>query len=292
MKFKIYSSFFLLFCLFMKVFAQSATDIYLLDLDLSGEQPRLTNPRNITDRQGYDNQASFSPDSKSVLYTSIRGGQADIFRYFLDSKDVQQICNTPNTSEYSPKIMPGGKAFSVVRVEADGKTQRLWKFSLKKGKAKLLMPEVQPVGYYTWYKKGHLAMFILGNPNTLKYTSVKSQQLQGFDFNLGRSIHTIPGTERVSFVDKSKEDSWLIRSWDSKSGELKSLTETLRGKEDYCWTPDGRIFMGKEGHLFVFDPNNAANGWLDLGDLGIGDFYRLAVSPDGKHLAAVAFIAQ
>ncbi|MDW3645662.1 MAG: hypothetical protein R8P61_01200 [Bacteroidia bacterium] len=290
MNFKIYSSLILLICLFSKLFSQTATDIYLLDLDLSGEQPRLENPRNITDRQGYDNQASFSPDSKSILYTSIRAEQADIFRYFLDTKEVIQICNTPATSEYSPKIMPGGKAFSVVRVEADGKTQRLWKFSLKNGKAKLLMSKVQPIGYYTWYKKGHLAMFILGSPNTLKYTKVKSQKLEGFDFNLGRSIHTIPSTELVSFVDKSEEDSWLIRSWDSASGELRTLTETLSGKEDYCWTPDGKIFMGKEGHLFVFDPENATKGWSDLGDLGIGDFYRLAVSPDGKYLTAVAFI--
>ncbi|MEL6253600.1 MAG: hypothetical protein AAFR87_16445, partial [Bacteroidota bacterium] len=271
-------------------FSQTDTDIYLLDLDLSKKRPQIENPRNITDRKGYDNQASFSPDSKSILYTSIRGGQADIFRYFIENKEVKQICNTPASSEYSPKIMPDGKAFSVVRVEEDGKTQRLWKFSLKNGKGKLLMSKVQPVGYYTWYKKNYLAMFILGSPNTLKYTSLKSQKLDGFNFNLGRSIHTIPGTENVSFVDKSKEDSWLIRSWDSDSGELKTLTETLSSKEDYCWTPDGKIFMGKEGHLFVFDPENPDKGWLDLGDLGIGDFYRLAVSPDGKHLAAVAFL--
>lgn len=272
-------------------YSQSATDIFLLKLQLEGSSVSVHTPKNITQRDGYDNQASFTPTSTHILYTSIREDQqADIYQYEIATEEIGRLTQTPETSEYSPKVMRNGKYFSVVRVEKDGKTQRLWKFPLKTGKASVLLPKVKPVGYYTWYKPDHVAMFILGNPNTLKYTDLKKQTLEGFEFNLGRSLHTIPGTESVSYVDKSNPDIWYIKSWDSKTGASATLTETLQGKEDYCWTPTGLILMGKEGHLFVFNPDEKSKGWKDLGDLNIGDFYRLACSPDGKHLTAVSSI--
>jgi len=67
------------------------------------------------------------PDGHGVLYTSIRNKQADIYRYDLQSGATTQVTNTAE-SEYSPTLMPDRKNISVVRVEADGKTQRLWKF--------------------------------------------------------------------------------------------------------------------------------------------------------------------
>jgi len=292
MKIRICISIILLLLATELIYAQSATDIFLLDLRLESDEIEAKNPRNISQREGYDNQASFSPDSRSILYTSIREDQqADIYAYEISSGKTSRLTHTPETSEYSPQIMSGGKYFSVVRVEKDQKTQRLWRFSLKNGKAKLLMPAVEPVGYYTWYRPGYVAMFILGEPNTLKYTQVKKQALTGFDFELGRSVHTRPGTESVSFVDKTDKDHFQLKSWNSNTGEIEILTETLSEVEDYCWTPDGKILMGKDGHLFVFNPEKKEFGWKDLGNLGIGNFYRLACSPDGKFLTAVVTLA-
>ncbi len=104
--------------------------------------------RNLTDRPGYDNQPSFSPDGRWVLYSSARDGQTEIYRY-----DVAQHVTMPLTataeSEYSPQVMPDGLAFSVVRVEADS-SQRLWAFSMNGRTAVPLLADTKPVGYHAW----------------------------------------------------------------------------------------------------------------------------------------------
>jgi len=100
------------------------TDIFLVSVRMSEGQLKVGHAVNITDRKGYDNQPSFLSDGWSLLYTSMRGGQSDIYRYSIRDRSTQQVTDTPNESEYSPTIVPGGDAFSVIRVEADS-TQRL-----------------------------------------------------------------------------------------------------------------------------------------------------------------------
>ena len=80
---------------------------------------------NVTNRPGYDNQPSFTPDGRAILYTSQRDGQTDIFRYDLRTRETTQLTRTPE-SEYSPSVGPDGRSMTVVRVELDS-TQRLWR---------------------------------------------------------------------------------------------------------------------------------------------------------------------
>src|SRR5262249_42680455 len=74
--------------------------------------------KNVTNRPGYDNQPHFSPDGKTLFYTSVRDGQSDIYRVDLASGAITAFTNTPE-SEYSPTVMPGGKEIAVIRVERD-----------------------------------------------------------------------------------------------------------------------------------------------------------------------------
>src|SRR5947209_1280001 len=93
--------------------APPATDIFVIDLTTSpGGKLKLGQPVKITNWAGYNNQPSFLPDGKSILYTSIRDKQADIYRYDLRAASTTQVTNTPE-SEYSPTLMPDGKSISV-----------------------------------------------------------------------------------------------------------------------------------------------------------------------------------
>src|SRR5258708_425935 len=110
--------------------APPSSDIFIvevktkLDRKERTEELKFGEPKKITDFAGYNNQPFFMPDGQSVLYTSIRNKQADIYRFDGRTDATAQVTNTPE-SEYSPTLMPDRKNISVVRVEADGKTPRL-----------------------------------------------------------------------------------------------------------------------------------------------------------------------
>jgi hypothetical protein len=79
-----------------------------------------------------------------------------------------------------------------------------------------------------------------------------------------------------------------------KSRIISTLVKTLPGSEDYAWTPQGILLMGKDAKLFQCDPKK--NGaWQEIADFtsaGLKSITRLAVSPKGERLAVVAIAAQ
>jgi hypothetical protein len=285
--------------LFFSVFAITAlgqtpravpsTDIFLVDLTNSKGQLTVGQPRNITKRAGYDNQPMFSADGKSLLYTSIReDNQADIFRYDLAKESIQQITKTKE-SEYSPTIMPGGKALSVIRVEADN-TQRLWSFPFDGAQPSLILQDIKPVGYHLWIDEHTLMLFVLGQPPTLQLADTRTGKAEKLADNPGRTLLRIPNQQKVSFLHKVSDSEWLIKSFDLKSRQMATLIQTLPDKEYFCWTPQGVLLMAKDAKLYKWDAKKDSQ-WQEIADLsafGLKDITRLAVSPKGDKLALVA----
>src|SRR4051812_44166465 len=77
-----------------------STDIFLAPLSIEDGHPVIGNPINVTNRPGYDNQPSFTPDGHALLFTSIHDdGQSDIYRYDLATKEITRVTTTPE-SEY------------------------------------------------------------------------------------------------------------------------------------------------------------------------------------------------
>lgn len=267
--------------------APPGTDVFLADLAVREGRIVIGAPVNVTARPGYDNQPSFSPDGRIIYYTSIRGGQADIYRYELEAGRSVQVTRTPE-SEYSPTPLPGGDGISVVRVEADS-TQRLWRFSLEGTDPRPVLTEIRPVGYHAWGDSTTLALFVLGDPPTLRLADVRSGAAEIFAADIGRSLHRVPGRAAISFVHRDGGQAW-IKVLDLATRAATALVRTLGPGEDYAWLPDGSLLMGRGSTLFRFDPARDAD-WRELADLaryGIDGISRLAVSPDGTRIALVA----
>lgn len=269
--------------------APPATDIFIADLDGQRGRLKVGKPANITKRPGYDNQPSFSPDGKSLFYTSIRDDkQADIYTYDFGKAAGERLTETAE-SEYSPTVTPDGKYFSVIRVEADS-TQRLWKFPLAGGKPALVLERIKPVGYHAWVDEKTVLLFILGSPNTLQLVDVPTERAETILTNVGRSLHRVPGREKVSFVHKISADEWIIKEMDIKSRKIVSITSTLPASEDYAWTPSGILVMAKDSKLFTYDPAKDKE-WREAADFskdGVSAITRLTVSPKGDRIAFVA----
>lgn len=274
--------------------APPSTDIFLTPLVRTAGRLTISSVRNITRRAGYDNQPAFSPDSRTLYYTSTRGdGQTDIWSIDLTTSRHSRVTRTPE-SEYSAAVTPDRRALSVVRVERDS-TQRLWRFPLGGGRPCLVIDRAKPVGYYAWADDSTVAMFILGRPASLQLANIDAQRVDTVATAIGRSIHRMPSSSRISFVDKSDSTQWWIRSLDPATRRHTPLAPLPPAVEDYVWTPRGELLTsdGKRT-IMVWQPNAAQPNyaiWRAIGELDstvAGKITRLAVSPNGRWLAIVA----
>lgn len=267
-------------------------DIWLGTLSSGAAGVAVTGLHNATDRPGYDNQPHFTPDGTGMLYTSVRGdGQADIYRYDLGSGTIARVTQTAE-SEYSPTVMAGGTGFSAVTVEADS-TQRLWAFGMDGVPLGVVFDSIAPVGYHAWADPTTVALFVLptgaDEPVTLRIADVATGIAEIVANDVGRSLHKVPARNAVSFVHKVADGDWWIKSLDLETGDISQIARTLDESEDYAWTQDGRLLMGRGSVLYVWD--QVAGVWQEVADFqgsGLTDITRLAVDATNQRIALVA----
>lgn len=277
----------ILLCFQASVFAQPDTEVYLLDLTYSNGSYQVSNLKSISQgNPGYDNQPSFSEDGQHLFYVATRNGQTDIVSVNLSTDEQEWISETSEGGEYSPQLTPDQKSVSAVQLENNG-TQLLWQYSLADKTGEVLIEKAK-IGYYAWANDQLIVAFVLGEPNTLQIFKTSDNTSEKVTENIGRSIHKIPASSKISYISK-KEEEWMIRSLNPKNGKTKAITCALTGVEDMAWTAEKRILMGKENKLYFKNPKKDKN-WIEIesfNDLGLSGITRLAISADGKKLAVV-----
>jgi WD40 repeat protein len=266
--------------------AVPSTDIYLYRLS-RGLIPFRSRLVNITNRPGYDNQPSF--DASAILYTSIRDGQADIYRF--ENGRSTSVTTTPE-SEYSAAITPDGKAISVVRVERDS-TQRLWRFPNDSSEPSLVLRDIKPVGYFAWLDSTTLALFVLGTPNTLQIADTRTGAGRVVTTNIGRSLQRVPGGRRASFVHRVG-DKWVLKTVNPEprtdgSWDIETVA-TLPDSADYVvWKSPTELYTAAGSRIFrMRRPSTRWEPIADLAGSGLKRISRLAIHPNGGELALVA----
>ena len=279
------------------VFAQDATDVYLASIERTDEGVTLTQVRNLTDRDGYDNQPAFSKDGSTLYYTRMEGTgdevQTDIWQIELAAEKAEPrvLFSTPE-SEYSPTLVPGADALSVIRVEGDG-SQKLWRLPLDGKPASRILDDVAPVGYHAW-AGDELVLFVLGEPHELQRVRGDKASNRGrvVAKDIGRALKKIPDQDAFSFVQKTVEgkEGWWIQRISIEGDEITPLIQTFKDREDFTWSPDRKLWMADGSKIFRWCPACGEGWWpvADLSDQGIENITRMAVSPDGHTLAFVA----
>lgn len=268
--------------------AQTGSEIYLLNIQRDKQGTlTLTNPQNITNHVGYDNQPAFDSGGK-LYYSSFNDdGRSDI-RVFHIKKKTTSSLTTTNEREYSPTLTPDKKFISCI-IQRDNGAQDLGKYPINGGPATILIDDLI-VGYHAWIDEERVLIFVLGDPNTLQVYNVKTKEKKIIAERVGRSLHKIPNQNAMSFVQKIADDNWQIMRWDIQSGAMTNLGKTLPGREDMAWTPDGIIFMSDGQGIFQFDTTSPEPRWNNVEILYTNfskSISRLAVSPKGDRLAMV-----
>jgi hypothetical protein len=302
------------------------TDIWLTDvIPAGGGHPlRLGDPVNVTHRPGYDNQPCFYFLATAVdkagraniidlpvqpkmgfLYTSADSlGATDIFRWDPDTNSSVRVTHT-RESEYSPTPFGasshGPAGFYAVRVEADS-TQRLWQFDIDGSNPRLVMSDVDSVGYFAWIDERHVAVFVLGNekkkePHTLRVVDIKTQAETVVARDIGRSIQNIPNnTGDLSFTVHESDDTYrfFILRRGRSAGE--PLIDAVGSGQDAAWMGNGTMLMSAGTTIYAARPIRTGQSksgddvWRavrDFADAGVGSITRIAVAPDQSRIAFV-----
>ena len=266
------------------------TEVYLFDISNTDGKLSLTNQRNVSSNEGYDNQPSFYNDNQ-LAFVSTRNSQTDIATFNIRDNKVSFINSTPNGGEYSPIKIPNSKDISAVRLDDDG-TQRLYRYDFKTGESTELIKDLV-VAYYTWYDKNTVVAAVIEDGNlNLFVTDITTGKSRKYATNVGRSFHKIPNSKLVSFVSK-EGDKWFIKSLDPLSGEIKTITQTIPNIEDMCWLIDGSILIPTENRIYKFNPEKDTRFSIlkDFEDDNIQKITRIATNEIGTMLALVSEVS-
>ena len=273
-----------------KFFAQSDTEIFLLDIIFKQDKIEISNVKKISNNKGYNNQPIFVSNDK-ILFTSERNFQNDIVQYDSSKKSLKYLTNT-QTSEYSPIRYKKNKV-SAVSLDKKGE-QYLRIYNVKDNTYNIPFTD-KIVGYYNYSKKikNLIISSVLENNELVLYSSnLKTKEHTYIDNNTGRSIHNIPknkfGQEKISYISK-KDSIWNINYVDLSNYKTKTITTTLNNNEDICWFKDGSILTSHKNNLYIFN-SKFSNDWIllcSLEEYGITNISRIAINPDNDKLALV-----
>lgn len=279
-----------LLCLlcFSKINAQNATEIILFDLKPYKGGYEISNPRNITNHKGYDNQPFFHPRQPLIYYSSQNeDGKTDIRVYHYKNGKTTPLTQT-TVNEYSPTVTPDRKFISCI-LQRENNVQDLVKYPIDGGEAEVLIHHLT-VGYHAWADAHRVILFVLGQPNSLHLYDLQNKKDTVLAVRIGRSLHPIPQSNSLSFVQSLSDKEFAIRQLDYPSLKITTLAEPLPNQEkDMCWTPKGVILATHQDKIYYYD--KLKKEWITLlfqGDpVVLKGASRLAVSPDAKKLAVV-----
>ena len=272
-----------------------STDVLLVPLPSEGDAATTVSADDVTyltNNDTYDNQPSFVPESSAVLYVSQdETGQTDIYRYDVASGEAMRVTETQE-SEFSPRIAPDGEHITAVRIEADGVTQRLWRFDLEGNNAQPNPENVDRIGYYAFVDPDNLALVRVdeetnGLPLSLDLTDLATSETRQLAGDVGVGVQKVPDRAAVSFVQRLEDGSSAIMVFDLESGETSQLVPTLPEVDAHAWMPDGSLIAAQENVVYRWQEGQGWEPFLDFGETDVSGINRLAVSPDGSLLAFV-----
>jgi Tol biopolymer transport system component len=263
------------------VLAQTGSEIYLADLKIGKTGVTVSNPKNFTNRVGYDNQPNFHPYRPIIFFSSFNAeGLSDIKTFNYKTSNTKLFTETIER-EYSPTVTPDNKYISCI-IQRDDQAQNLGLFPLAGGAPRVIINYLT-VGYHAWLTQTKLVLFVLGEPNTLRIYDLTTKKDSVVTQSIGRALHKIPSKNAISFVDKS-ETPWKIKSFDGNT--IQTICEALPNREDLAWTPDGKIIMSDGRQFFYYDTKSNA-GWKMFFASELDGITRIAVGSNGKKIAFV-----
>ncbi|MBK9257747.1 MAG: hypothetical protein IPM42_19995 [Saprospiraceae bacterium] len=282
---KIANAFLLLFFSSVAFSQLPSTNLYLAELKFSGNSVSIKDISFLSDfnKKGYNNQP-FLLNYQELYITSAIDTQkiTDIYQLNIKTKVRTRFTDTEMISEFSPTPTPDGNHLTVVRIEADGQTQSLWKYPKDRSNIGYrLLPEINNVGYHCWLSESEVALFLVGDPHELVIANITTKTITPVIDNIGRCIKK-DENNRLYFVHKLNDDNWFLKVFDKNSKQFSTICQMPKGSEDFEFLNNGSVLVGNGAKLLTFSTTNN-DGWKEISDFkkfGINNISRLSAIRD------------
>lgn len=289
-------------------FAPLNSDVFIADSDGRNARPFLP------DRDALDYNASFSADGKWVVFTSIRGGNAEIYRARADASKLEKLTDSPAFDDQGA-LSPDGRLLAFVSSRS-GQAD-IWTLDLKSGDLRNVTSS--PGGDFRpqWSPDGEWLAFSSDRTSTnpkFTFATLHSTELYVVRPD-GSGLRRVTQAAEFAGSPQWSEDSASLLYYEADVDEVQKIRSPLRlrattqiASVDIAtgahrtltsgagekWTPrrlpNGRIGYvtgGPDGGV-EFLATNAAPGGVDDVQRGApgarGEFRSPSWSTDGKQM--------
>jgi len=179
--------------------------LFVAASDGSGQHPLLSNPDN-------DYDATWSPDGKSIVFTSERNGSADLFQVNADGSGLKALTQDPAYDDQAA-FSPDGHKLVFVSTR-DGGTANLWILDLASLRAKRLTTGTGGNYRPSWSPDGKWIAFSSGRGKPMPFSEGRWERLQLADLYIvhpdGSALKQVPVKQDFCGSPKWMADSRRI----------------------------------------------------------------------------------
>ncbi len=230
-----------------RVFPQpDQISLFIAASDGSGEQPLLSS-------HDADYDPVWSPDGKKIVFTSDRGGSADLFQVNPDGSGVTQLTNDPAYDDQAA-FSPDGKRLVFVSTRSGGRAH-LWTLDLATRRATALTSGQNGDFRPSWSPDGKWIAFSSDRGNPAPFAHGRWERLQLADIYV---VHP----DGSGLRKLTKGDFCGSPKWTSDSSRLVA----------YCMTAEQTLmnrlphpYTGNDTRLVSIDPSSGASTDLPAG---------------------------
>ncbi|MDI1354475.1 MAG: hypothetical protein PSX36_06140 [bacterium] len=261
------------------------TDVWLIKLAKDKtSKVVLSEPLNITNRAGYDNQPSFSKDGKTIFYVSVRDDkQADIYKYQISAKKITRLTITPE-SEFSPVQTEDGNFLSSVVVEKDS-AQRIHYISVILGLHEKVI-DVDSIGYCEFLNADTLLYYKLTQPHSLRFYVNSSKEDKFLGASPVRAFKKVNRHTILFGLKDSTQVTFYTYDFFLRKAEVYATYPGM--DEDFIWHSEYGLVKSEGTKLLQYKV--AQKKWellFDLSGFGIKKITRFGFDPKNKYLMVV-----
>jgi Tol biopolymer transport system component len=280
----------------------SESALFIAKADGSDERPLLPN-------SGLDYNASFSADGKWIIFTSERGGSADIYRVHPDGSGLERLTDDPAYDDQGA-LSPDGKRLAFVSSRGTG-TADIWVLDLQTKKVRNLTHS--PGSFRpSWSPDGKWIAFSSDRNTPVRRDGERFEQSQAASIYLmqadGTDVRKMtsgdkfagspkwsPDGERIVFYEMNIQDTFYARRASPISRQVKlvdsqivSVGVATGSRQEQTSGPGLKVspqFLSGNRIGYVMKAGPRMGLAFTTGDQGAnGEIRNPSWSPDGKRV--------